>query len=301
MNRIVVGFDAGEQGRDALRLAEVLRGSGDGELIVAAIDEIEPYFDDVVAWETLRQGYYASVFEAAADALGDEEFSPRGAAGSVPAELDRIAVAERTDAIIVGSTHRGRLGRVFPGSVGDRLLDGAPCAVGVAPRGYHQRTHPSIARIGVGYDGQDESRSALDTAMRLAHELDARLRLISVVRAVEQAPGGISHTPPGYARALEDYLSDNLRRGGESVPGDIEVDTVLLEGDPASELAAQGETLDLLVVGSRGYGPIRRVLLGGVASSVVRLAPCPVMVIPRSAASEASPPDDEAEADPATA
>jgi nucleotide-binding universal stress UspA family protein len=300
MKRIVVGFDAGEQGRDALRLAEVLRGSGDGELIVAAIDEIEPYFDDVVAWETLRQGYYASVFEAAADALGDEEFSPRGAAGSVPAELDRIAVAERADAIIVGSTHRGKLGRVFPGSVGDRLLDGAPCAVGVAPRGYHQPTHPSIERIGVGYDGQDESRSALDTAVRLAHERGASLRLISVVRAVEQAPGRISQLP-GYARALEDYLSDRLGRGAESVSADIEVDTLLLEGDPASELAAQGEGVDLLVVGSRGYGPIRRVLLGGVASSVVRLAPCPVMIIPRSATSEASPPDDEPEADPASA
>ena len=127
------------------------------------------------------------------------------------------------------------------------------------------------------------------------------MRLISVVRAVEQAAGRISRTPPGYARALEDYLSANLGQGGESVPADIEVDTVLLEGDPATELAAQGETLDLLVVGSRGYGPIRRVLLGGVASSVVRLAPCPVMVIPRSAASEASPPNDEAEADPASA
>jgi nucleotide-binding universal stress UspA family protein len=141
MNRIVVGFDAGEQGRDALRLAEVLRGSGDGELIVAAIDEIEPYFDDVVAWETLRQGYYASVFEAAADALGDEEFSPRGAAGSVPAELDRIAVAERTDAIIVGSTHRGRLGRGF------RAASGTGCSTVRRARSASRRGATTSARI----------------------------------------------------------------------------------------------------------------------------------------------------------
>lgn len=54
-------------------------------------------------------------------------------------------------------------------------------------------------------------------------------------------------------------------------------------GDPARVLeAAAREGLDLLVLGSRGFGPLRRVLLGSVSSELVREAPWPVMVVPRS-------------------
>ena len=58
---------------------------------------------------------------------------------------------------------------------------------------------------------------------------------------------------------------------------------MIVDGDPAEVLAQQGVELDLLVVGSRGYGPLRRALLGGVSGRIIRIAPCPVVVTPRSA------------------
>ena len=73
-----------------------------------------------------------------------------------------------------------------------------------------------------------------------------------------------------------------------------------LNGDPAREIAAQGVELDLLVLGSRGYGPLRRTLLGGVARDVVTLAPCPVIVLPRSSA-EVSEAREARDGDPALA
>ncbi len=61
----------------------------------------------------------------------------------------------------------------------------------------------------------------------------------------------------------------------------------MLEGDVVGELAALDERdVDLLVCGSRGYGPARRVLLGGVSTALVRRAAAPVMVVPRSAAAD---------------
>jgi nucleotide-binding universal stress UspA family protein len=54
-------------------------------------------------------------------------------------------------------------------------------------------------------------------------------------------------------------------------------------GSPRRELASQTDGMDLLLLGSRGYGPRRAVLLGGVSHVVVREAACPVIVLPRGA------------------
>jgi nucleotide-binding universal stress UspA family protein len=54
-------------------------------------------------------------------------------------------------------------------------------------------------------------------------------------------------------------------------------------GDPVEELAKRSEAADLLLTGSRGYGPMRAVLLGSVSGRLVREADCPVIVVPRGA------------------
>ncbi|MGZ5314181.1 MAG: universal stress protein, partial [Solirubrobacterales bacterium] len=59
-------------------------------------------------------------------------------------------------------------------------------------------------------------------------------------------------------------------------------EAVLKEGDPAATLSEQGAELDLIVIGSRGYGPVRAALLGAVSAQLVRTAPCPVLVTPRA-------------------
>ena len=66
---------------------------------------------------------------------------------------------------------------------------------------------------------------------------------------------------------------------------------VIVDADPASVVAKASEDADLVVMGSRGYGPVRRVLLGGVASAVLREAACPVIVTARSAIGEDQDPE----------
>jgi nucleotide-binding universal stress UspA family protein len=277
MKKVVVGFDDSDQSRDALRLAEAVRASSDGELVVAVVDEIDPLIGDAMHWRELRQEYYDSILEAAAEALGSAEFQRAVAAGSVPAALDRIAEAEGADLIVVGSTHRGKLGQVLPGSVGQRLLYGAPCAVAVAPNGYREHEPPSVTRLGVGYDGRAEARAALGLAADLARQLGAELRLITI------APSGQDFVPSGpVAKAMREELSSELETAARGLADDLKIEPVLRYGHPAQELASQGAEPDLLVVGSRSYGPLRRVLLGSVAGELIELAPCPVIVLPRA-------------------
>jgi nucleotide-binding universal stress UspA family protein len=74
-----------------------------------------------------------------------------------------------------------------------------------------------------------------------------------------------------------------LDRAVKSVARRVQPEGRLLRGSPAQVLADQAADADLLVTGSRGYGPLRRVLIGSVSTPLMRSAPCPVMVVPRTA------------------
>jgi len=178
--------------------------------------------------------------------------------------------ADESDAqlVVLGSSHTGRFGRVVPGGTGERLLHGSPCAVAVVPRG-----HPggAIARIGVAYDASPEADAALQHAIDLARHLGAALELIGVVMPdpFEEDEG---------AHSIQLRLERALRELPFAVDGTI----VRLHGDPAEALARHSARLDLLVTGSRGYGPLRSVIVGGVSGRLIRTARCPVIVVPRT-------------------
>ena len=303
MKKIVLGFDSSAEAVDALRLAEGLRAVDDGELIVVSVEELEPVFADLPTWQEQADAKRASDFAQVESTLGRKDFTRRAEIGSVPRALDLIAEAEDADVIVVGSTHRGAIGRVLPGSVGDRLLSGAPCAVAIAPVGYANREHPAISRVGVAYDGEAESLAALHAAAALARRLDAELSVIAVVPTLtdEMLSGRIGHTKAGYIAMLHERFKTLIADALAEVPSEMQARSVLLEGDPAEQIAAQGVELDLLVIGSRGYGPIRRTLLGGVASEVITLAPCPVIVLPRSAGDPGSPSESDRDGSAAAA
>ena len=205
------------------------------------------------------------------------------ASSSASRALHDVAEAEDADLVVIGSTHRAGIGRVLPGSVGERLLHGAPCAVVVAPRGYAKGEHFGLGIIGVGFDGGDEARLALAYARRLASKSSARLRLIGVI--TEDADGASVDAPrmAKLRKALEQRLEDaaEFARKPDAEGDVVTVETAIGQGNPALVLAEQGVELDVLVVGSRGYGPVLRTLVGGVSDRLIRLAPCPVVVVPR--------------------
>jgi nucleotide-binding universal stress UspA family protein len=93
--------------------------------------------------------------------------------------------------------------------------------------------------------------------------------------------GALDATALEYVRsARDDTAATVLRRGLDAVSADRSAGGEILTGLPADALAAASDDLDLLVCGSRGYGPVRTLLLGGTSHALVRKAACPVLVIP---------------------
>jgi len=89
--------------------------------------------------------------------------------------------------------------------------------------------------------------------------------------------------------ALQTENAKDLERATAATGGGIVIERLAREGQAATELIAHSAELDLLVVGSRGYGPVRRVLPGSVGGQVIRDAACPVLVLPRHAPERVDP------------
>ena len=205
--------------------------------------------------------------------------------GRSPAQgLHHFAEDELPTALVVGSSHRGPHGRVIAGRVAARSFAGAPCPVAVAPRGLARRPDTPLRSIGVGFDNSPESWNALQRAAAIGVAAEATLRVIHALLPVF-APPMAPEESERLTQELRGRRELALNRAAASVSKDLHAETSLLIGDPVPVLELEaGRGLDLLVLGARGYGPLRRVLLGSVSTELVCHSPCPVLVVPRSAA-----------------
>jgi nucleotide-binding universal stress UspA family protein len=288
---IVVGVDGREGGRDALRLAAALAPPGANVIAVSAF----PYF----ARPALAGSPAVRAQRDETKAMVDAEVAGQGmtartevAGDASPARaLHRVAEYENADLIVVGSTHQGALGRVLVGDGAMATLHGAPCAVAIAPRGFAESGGPP-ARIGVGFDDSPESHDALGVATELAEQCGATMSLLRVVAT----PGGLGAEAVYTMDWLRDFRDEDdrsLRMRAADLP--VKAESQVVIGNAVDELEIFSRDVDLLVVGSRGWGPVRRVFSGSTASGLARKAACPVLVVPRSRATgepgEAGPSD----------
>jgi nucleotide-binding universal stress UspA family protein len=193
-------------------------------------------------------------------------------AASVGRGLHQLGLDCDADLLVVGSSSRGPVRRVLVGDDARGTITGASCPVAVAPHGYVEQTY-EIENVGVAYDGGAEAEAALAVARQFAAAHGARLAALTVVSPV----AGAMRDVPTLQRAARDSL-----RQLEGVEGRVAV------GTPAGELVAFGEELDLLVVGSRGRGPLRRLILGSTSVQLAREARCPLLIVPRPGHADAS-------------
>ena len=170
-----------------------------------------------------------------------------------------------------GRPRQGAIGRVLPGSTAERLMHGAPCPIAIVPPGWE--AGGGLRTIGVAYVDTEEGREALRSAHALAGRAGATLRVLTAVKGrarhvrgdrgahrraarqgLRRGRGRVARARRGCARRATDGArrrrpggDRRLRRGSRRRP------------HPWSE------HLDLLVCGSRGYGPLRAVLLGAAS------------------------------------
>ena len=189
---------------------------------------------------------------------------------------------------VVGGTSRGAVGRTLMGSTAERVIHGAPCPVAVVPHGFEGG---ELNTVGVAFTSSPEGEQALRTGVLLARASGASLRVICVLRE-QIGTMGVHRAGAREAEVLPEEIAaqnrlgaaDSLEAALKEVGGDdVNAEVELVYGDPAETLADFTGNLDLLVMGSRAYGPQRSVLLGGVSRRLTATAKCPVIVLPRGA------------------
>lgn len=277
--RLVVGFDDSPESLDALHLTDALAVQTGAEVHVVAVlpdGWAGPATD--LSEENGAEEHFERLFAAVSAKLDADHTEHRVVGRSAPSGLTRIAEEVSASAVVIGSSTNGSIGRVLVGDVGATLASGLQCSLIVAPQGYEQGRPDAIKQIGVAFDDSPESQHALEHAVRLARDLGADLRLIGVVPAPSTG-GRFLHAGFGQQQLtveeMDARLSEAAAQAGDEIGYEIRT------GDPAECLSDASSDFDLLVLSSRGYGPLRRVMMGGVALRVMRSATSPVLVVPR--------------------
>jgi nucleotide-binding universal stress UspA family protein len=265
--RVLVGVDGSARGDEATRQAAALAlPAANPVVLVHAIDANRPHDEDVEAGAEEALGRAAAVIRQAG---GEPDARmPAGDPGEVLVEEAR---EHGIDLVCVGPDSSALGGALRFGRVATHVVREAPCSVLIArPAG---PAFPSTILCGV--DGSDASVGTAKVAAAIALASGAELHLVHVVpvfrgRDAEWTLGADEESPPELERSVE-----AVRRSGVEPVRDMAM------GRPEHALVAGARRLqaDLVVVGHRGLGPVKRRLLGSVSEHCASHAPCSVLVV----------------------
>jgi nucleotide-binding universal stress UspA family protein len=285
--RIVVAYDGSDRAEDALALALRLCAPESAVLTLASVRvRARPWShghagDPLPGPDAVTDGTETMLADA-------RHLVPPGirvrvrelVSGSPSRAITELAAAEEADLVVVGSSSHARDGTVATERTAGRLLHGAPCAVAIPPAGARDRG--PFRHVGVAFDGSPESHAAVAAAYALAARDGAA---VTVVRALpEVAPaelGGSAVEREQRRRRLR--AQEELEAVAEAAPAGVNPRTVLAHGVPQDVIRATcAGVTDLLITGSRGYGPLKCAFVGSVSETLVEGAPHPVVVVARA-------------------
>jgi nucleotide-binding universal stress UspA family protein len=275
--QVIAGVDGTPRGRDAAVLASRLVTSDGRVSLVNVYNDDGPWSSrGINVAEILRQDSLELLVKEQA-AIGVDADNATVGASSVGAGLHHIAEERNADLIVVGSSSRGPTGRLLLGDDMRACLEGASCAIAVAPRGY-ANDPTTFTTIGVAYDGEPASDAALELAREFAREHTSRITALTVITIPTYAYGGPAAVV-AWPQLRDEMVGDAQQRLDHL--GDVDGHAV--EGVPVDELVRLSASVDLLVIGSRGYGPARRMLSRSTSEYVAHHAHCPLIVLRRGA------------------
>jgi nucleotide-binding universal stress UspA family protein len=287
-SRVVIGYDGSEASKDAVAFGLTWSRSTGDIPIIATVYPVEytPWVGRVDAeWASYVREQAQMNQDNARATVGDAALHRNVASTSAAHGLADLAEDVEASMVIVGTKQETGLTRALLGSSTERLLHGATAPVTVVPPRWRQSAPDWISRIGVAYIDTRDAREALRMAVRVALRIPARLTLYTVLGQSSERYSYLVGRMDEHA--FWDMVRDSFRTAldfaAAGVPLELEPRAVLLKGAVVESLAALGRNdVDVLVCGSRGYGPVRRVLLGGVSSPLIRRARLPVTVVPRA-------------------
>ncbi|MBY6368559.1 universal stress protein [Rhodococcoides corynebacterioides] len=274
---VVVGVDGSAEALDAVSWAADVAGRQGLELTV--LTAVAPTVH-VAATIDAPPGSSASALldrarDVAADRLGDARVHVSAVTDhGTPAGV-LVDHSESASLVVVGTRGLGEFTGGLSGSVSTAVATHARCAVAVVPAGSSRADGPVV----VGVDGTANSMPALRFAFAAAAARGLRLVAVHAwsdidVPQPDGADGG-PHTEVGEQATL----AESLAGFAEDNPT-VEVDRVVVRDRPVRELVARSADASMVVVGRRGRGGFRSLLLGSTSRAVLHSVDVPVVVVP---------------------
>lgn len=286
---VIVGVDARPAAHTALRWAteaaarrgeqlRIVHGLGT-PLVTGTYSRTERYQADEEAREAGQRLLDESV-EHARGARPELDIATILAPEEAPAVL--LNEARNGDVIAVGSRGLGAIRAIMLGSVSARTAAYAPCPVIVVPEAATEHR----GKVVVGVDGSDSSRRALRFALRHALLVGAS---VEVINSWEVPLPQDSESLAADAQSLHEEVFD--RQSEEVIAGilaeviddeteELDISAVRMQSDPVKALLDAGQDAELIVVGSRGRGGVRGLVMGSTSQGVLHQAKVPVAVLP---------------------
>ena len=286
---ILVAVDGSKNALAACGLAGLIAKSahaGIGLLYVAAYSAPESESPSAVALRSMLKEREKRLFEEAASATGDESLVVERKVIPRPTSIVKAIVdfgEGKFDLLVLGTRGLGGFRRLAVGSISSGVATHARVPVLVA-RSSSTREAPSLEHIVVATDGSPNSSRAVVTAAKIAKLTGSRLDILHVVHIPETAyamtrPVPTDQMEEGARSVGEKALDEALALAGkEGVPLTSEMRMGI---SPAQGIVdfAEEKKADLIVVGARGMGGFRKLLLGSVSNTVLHYAGCSVLVI----------------------
>jgi nucleotide-binding universal stress UspA family protein len=273
---VLAAYDPVARDRAPVRFGALVAGFTGAPLMVASAYAGEDVVDPLAGGqmgEVLPGDPGEALGEVVRDLEGVDVDTVALGATSAPRALSLAAVEAGAGLLVTGSAQDAPAGRLSPGPTAQRLLNGTPCAVAVVPGGWEPRVPLSV--FGAGFADTTDGHAAVEAAHALGDRAGVPLRVLTAVRPRPWMGAGADDD-------LQRRAEDAAPAAVPDAPG-VAVDIDVVVGDPAELLVGVSGELDLLVCGSRSYGPRPATLLGGVTRRVTAEAACPVIVLARGA------------------
>lgn len=285
---VVVGYDGSEHAQAALDWAAAAADRAGRPLVVLnAADQISYAYDHAVGLWTPEAAHQAAAMIAqrgVEQALKEHpDLSVTTATSLASGALALEEASTRASLVVVGTRGRGRVLGTLLGSTAFAVTTHAVCPVVVVT---HVSAPPGPERgVVVGVDGSESAMHAVEAAVDVALEAGAPLTVVAAWEAPPPDPWG----PPAGFERLADATSAREKVAVSAVEAavdhardrapDLAVDSAVIEGRPETVLAGAATQAGLLVVGARGRGDLKALLLGSTSRAVLHHAPCPVYVV----------------------
>ena len=278
---IIVGTDSYHQSDGALAMARVLSDSPDAVRLVTVVGAM-PMLPDVPGSvnadiEASKRAEAKRNVDVQVERVWNDGSDVEVQTGDPAHVLGKVAHSSDATLIIVGIGRHQVADRLFGSETALRLVRVADRPVLAVPSGAKQAPRRTVVAV-------DFSETSLRAA-RLALELSAPGATLYLAHVAPRDSGihgwgGIDTSYKQDAGAALERVREQLH-----VPQGMTVQKVILQGDPATELLAFATSVnaDLIATGSHGRGFVTRMLIGSVATRLLRLSTCSVLSVPPTA------------------